>query len=119
MFNRLNVVTIFIYSLLLVFNHVVPAYAGFISIEKLMSQQVVSHDRETIYMTIERDDVQLLLEKHGVNAEQAKQRVNALTDKEVKILSHKFDELPAAGEVGVAAAVLILVLLIIALALSR
>ena len=100
-------------------NHVTPAYAGFISTDELMSQQILSQEREVLYETIERAEVQIILEKHGVSTEQAKQRVDSLTEAEVKMLAEKFNELPAAGHIGVVAAVLILVLLIIALSLAR
>ena len=100
-------------------NHVTLAYAGFISTDKLMSQQFLSEEREVLYETIERTEVQFLLEKHGVSAEQAKERVDALTEEEVKMLAEKYNELPAAGHIGVVATVLILVLLIIALSLAR
>lgn len=100
-------------------NHVAPAYAGIISTDKLMSQEIVSEEREVLHEAISRAEVQVLLGKHGVTAEHAMQRVDALTEAEVNILAQKFNELPAAGSIGSAAAILILVLLIIALALAR
>ena len=117
--NRLNIVIIYVACVVLAFNHAIPVHAGIISTDKFMSQQIVSQDREVLYKTIEREEVQFLLEKHGVSTEQAKQRVNALTEEEVTKLAKKFDELPAAGHIGIVAAVLILVLLLIAMSLAR
>ena len=117
--NRFNTVIIFVSCMVLIFNHAVPVHAGIISTDKIMSQQFVSQDRAVVYKALEREEVQMLLEKFGVSTQQAKQRVDALTEKEVTTLAQKFNELPAAGSIGTVAAILILVLLIIILSLSR
>jgi hypothetical protein len=46
----------------------------------------------------DRADVRAALERHGVNADDAKARVNALSDDEVERLAARFDSLPAAGD---------------------
>ena len=95
-----------------------PAYAGLIGTEQFMSQQLVELDRETIRNVLDRDEARTLLEKHGVTSEQAHERINAMTDEEVRHFAQKFEQLPTGGSFGVVAAVLILVLLFIALELS-
>ena len=96
-----------------------PVYAGLIETDQFMTQQYVDRDRELLYNKLERHEVRILLEQYGVSTEQAQERIDAMTNEEVRILAQKFEEMPAAGSIGTAAAILILALLVIALALSR
>jgi len=45
----------------------------------------------------DRADVRAALERQGVSADEAKARVNAMSDDEVEQLSARFDSFPAAG----------------------
>jgi hypothetical protein len=53
--------------------------------------------RELLGSLFDRADVRAALERHGVSADDAKARVNALSDDEVERLAARFDSLPAAG----------------------
>ena len=53
--------------------------------------------RERLGSLLDRTDVRVALERHGVSADEAKARVNALSDDEVERLAARFDSLPAAG----------------------
>ena len=53
--------------------------------------------RERLGALLDRTDVRAALEHHGVSAEDARARVNALSDDEVERLAARFDSLPAAG----------------------
>jgi hypothetical protein len=53
--------------------------------------------RERLGSLLDRTDVRAALERHGVSADDAKARVNALSDDEVERLAARFDSLPAAG----------------------
>ena len=53
--------------------------------------------RELLGSLFDRADVRAALERHGVSADDAKGRVNALSDDEVERLAARFDSLPAAG----------------------
>lgn len=54
--------------------------------------------RERLGSLIDRTDVRLALERHGVSADEAKARVSALSDDEVeRVAAARFDSLPAAG----------------------
>jgi hypothetical protein len=55
--------------------------------------------RELLGSLFDRGDVRAALERHGVNADDAKARVDALSDDEVEQLATQFDSLPAAGSV--------------------
>ncbi|HLQ02315.1 MAG TPA: PA2779 family protein [Burkholderiales bacterium] len=47
---------------------------------------------------LDRAEVRAALERHGVSADDAKARVDALSDDEVERLAARFDSLPAAGD---------------------
>ena len=116
--NAINFAVIYISAIALMFSQTMPAYAGIIGTDQFMSQQQVELDRETIRNVLERDDARTLLEKHGVTSLQAHERINAMTDEEVRVFTQKFEQLPTGGSFGIVAAVLVLVLLFIALELS-
>jgi hypothetical protein len=54
--------------------------------------------RELLGSLLDRADVRAALERQGVSADDAKARVNALSDDEVERLAARFDSLPAAGD---------------------
>ena len=54
--------------------------------------------RERLDSLFERADVRAALERRGVSADDAKARVDALSDDEVERLAARFDSLPAAGD---------------------
>jgi len=53
--------------------------------------------RELLGSLLDRADVRAALERQGVSADDAKTRVDALSDDEVERLAARFDSLPAAG----------------------
>src|SRR2546422_2075221 len=53
--------------------------------------------RELLGSLLDRADVRAALERQGVSTDDAKARVNALSDNEVERLAARFDSLPAAG----------------------
>jgi len=62
------------------------------------SRPSVQPARERMSTLFDRADVRAALEEHGVGIEEARSRVNALSDDEVGILADRFDSLPAAGD---------------------
>jgi hypothetical protein len=54
--------------------------------------------RERLDSLFDRADVRAALEHHGVIADDAKARVDALSDEEIERLAARFDSLPAAGD---------------------
>lgn len=117
--NILNIVVVYISVTALFVVQTMPAYAGLVGTDQFLAEQVTSQDREVLYELLNRDEAQKLLEKNGVSKEQAQERIAALTNEEVRMFTQKFEELPAAGGIGAAAAILILVLLAIILALGK
>jgi len=57
-------------------------------------------DRTALYGVLERADVQIQLQTHGVSVEQAKARVAALSDAEAAQLMAQIESLPAGGDGG-------------------
>src|SRR5438094_4998547 len=53
--------------------------------------------RELLGSLFERADVRAALERQGVSPDEAKARVNAMSDDEVERLAARFDSLPAGG----------------------
>ena len=114
----LKTAVIYLSAFTLLFSQAMPVHAGIISTEQLMNQQLVEADQKTLLNLLDREDVRILLEKKGVTTEQAQERINHMTDQEIRTLAQKFEEQPAPGSIGVAAAVLILILVFIALELA-
>lgn len=114
-----HIVIVYICAFALLFSNTMPVYAGVVETSEIFQQQYTDLKRDGLYKILNRADAQNLLELNGVTSEQAHERINSLTDEEVRMLSQKFEDLPAAGGIGGAAAILILVLLIVILALAR
>ena len=53
--------------------------------------------RELLGSLLDRADVRAALERQGVSPDEAKARVNAMSDDEVERLAARFDSLPAGG----------------------
>ncbi len=89
------------------------ANAGIVGTEVLVSSEQGQQDRAHILKLLERKDVQEQLVAYGVDAEQAKARVNSLTDAEMRSLAGQMDQLPAGGDsvVGVLFAIFIILLI--------
>ncbi len=74
--------------------------------------QAADEARQRLTALLARDDVAAALQRHGVDAEQARSRVDGLSDAEVQQLAGQLDELPAGGDVlGIAVFVFLVLLL--------
>ena len=102
-------------SVSIAFFQIAPAYAGIVATEKTYSEYSAQTDRENLRSLMARDEVRGLLSSNGLTIEQAQQRVDALTDKEARLLAEKFNEQPAGGILG---ALLIIALVLIILELA-
>ena len=61
------------------------------------ARQAPLSPRELLGSLFDRADVRATLERQGVSADDAKARVDALSDDEVEQVAARFDSLPAAG----------------------
>lgn len=91
------------------------AYAGVISTEQLIG--VIDRDAAIarIDAVLAREEVREELERLGVDAVQATERVAALTDQELQILAEDLEGLPAGGSALAVVGVVFIVILILEL----
>jgi len=84
-----------------------PVHAG------MLGTATLDADRQRITAALEREDLRAQLAARGVNLEQARARIAALTDAEAAELAGAVDELPAGGidVLGVALVVFLVLLL--------
>jgi len=92
------------------------ARAGMISSELAHAVAKQEYNRTRISSFLARQDVEQTMAKHGVNPEEARKRVEGLSDQEVQKLVRVLDQMPAGGDaIGsvVGAAVFIFIVLLI------
>ena len=92
-----------------------PARAAMVNTGAVCKQNWHDLSRERIIMFIDRSEVQNQLEAWGVDSDEAKARVDCLTDQEIERISARIDQLPAGGVLGavVGAALIIFIVLLI------
>ena len=86
-----------------------PVYAGMIA--------TPSPERERVQSLVQRPEVAQQLEKFGISAEQAKERVNAMSEAEVASLAGKLDQLPAGAALSNQDLLLILIVALLVIVL--
>jgi hypothetical protein len=93
-----------------------PAHAVMINTAEILKQKQQDLTRERLHILLDRSEVRKHLETWGVNPEEAKARVDSLTDQEIAKIVARIDQLPAGGDgfgVIVGAAVLIFLVLLL------
>ena len=86
-----------------------PSQAAMLATDKVVSAGA----RDQVNQLLERADVQARLAQYGVNAQDAKVRVAALSDDEVARLAARIDSLPAGGDGIIGAIVLVFLVLLL------
>ena len=95
------------------------AYAGMIETEQVVAGEQMAQERERVKALLDRQDVAKQMQAMGVSPEDARGRIDAMTDREVRILAGKLDTLPAAGvSFSNNEFIIIVILLVIVLALA-
>lgn len=97
---------------------VVPAQAAMVGTGQALAAEQSAANRARLVSLLEREDLQRELAAMGVDVQQAKQRVAALTDAEVAQLSQHLDALPAGGTSVLGVFVLLILILVITDALG-
>ncbi len=113
---RISKALVYVLTLSFTFMQTAPAIAGIVGTDRFLTEQSIYQDRENLRSLMARDEVRSLLQHKGLTVEQAQERVDALTDLEVRQLAQKFEELPAAGDAWVVVLVIVLVVIILELA---
>ena len=75
------------------------AQAGVVGSGEAFTSVQQSEARAKVNALLARQDVRSGLSARGLSAEQAEQRVKAMTDAEVTLLAGRIDQLPAGGDV--------------------
>lgn len=90
------------------------AQAALVGTDQLVTAQRAQESRQKVVDFLTRADLKNQLQAMGINVDNAKARVDALTDEEVQKLAGKLDTLPAGARSNgaVAAAVIIIALII-------
>ena len=89
------------------------AQAGLIGTDEAVGHTQLQTDRAKVRDFVSRADVQQQLQQFGLTQQNAKDRVDALTEAEVQHIAGKIDALPAGATAGGAAVVGITVLLVL------
>lgn len=76
------------------------AGAGLITTEAAADQHLVQETRAELHRLLAEDEVRERLVAWGVDPEQAAQRVDRMTDAEVREMAARMEEMPAGGVVG-------------------
>jgi len=93
------------------------ARAGTIATEDALSAQQAVQDRERIKALVARPELAQALEKLGIAPENAKARVDALSDAEVRTIAGKLDALPAGGALSNTDFLLVIIIVILVVVL--
>jgi hypothetical protein len=103
--------------MMLMFAPVHAVLAAMVGTETVIDSARGQEARDLIHKVLAREDVQAALGEHGIDPQEAKARIDSLTDDEVIRIADQIDQLPegagAAGFLIVALLVLILVLVIL------
>ena len=89
------------------------AQAGLIGTDEVVGHTQLQTDRAKVRDFVSRADVQQQLQQFGLTQQNAKDRVDALTEAEVQHIAGKIDALPAGATSGGAAVVGLTVLLVL------
>jgi hypothetical protein len=73
------------------------ASAAMVGTERLLKPDRHQETRDYLYYLISRQDVQDALVAHGISPQEAKARIDSLTDNEIELISKKIADLPAGG----------------------
>ncbi|HAY38803.1 MAG TPA: hypothetical protein DCY53_05320 [Desulfobacteraceae bacterium] len=93
-----------------------PAQAKMINTDEIFKQSQYDLSSKSINTFLDRSEIQKYLVAWGVSPEEAKARIDSLTDEEIENIASRIDRLPAGGDgLGtiVGAALLIFIILLI------
>ncbi len=74
-----------------------PAKAALVPTAQAVSEIDTEQTRSQLHVLIDRGDVQAQLEVWGVDPQEARARVDSLSDQELENLSARMDKMPAGG----------------------
>ena len=103
-----------IFSFILLDFTAITAKAGLIGTETVINTIQGEKSRSRITAFLNRQEVQEVFSKHGIDPLQAEKRVASLTDQEVEQICQVFDNLPAGGDgIGTVVGAVVLIFLVL------
>lgn len=110
----MNKITIFTFVATLVSATMqVPATAGPVNNQQLSIQSELQLQRDEVRMLLDREDVRNALLGYGVSAGDAEQRIDSMTESELRQIHGGLSSLPAGeGALGVVLTVLLILILL-------
>lgn len=100
-------------SLILLLSVAVPAQAGMVGNDRVLHDAESATQREALVELLDRDAVAAELEALGVAGDDARERVERLTDTEVAHLYGQVASLPAGGNLSTVQLLLIILLIVL------
>ena len=98
--------------LVMITTPVSSVFAAMVGTETILINQDTLDARDQVQSFLDRQDVQSQLTARGIDSDEAKARVDSLSDAEVMQIADRIDQLPAGGDFwGTFALVLIIVFL--------
>jgi hypothetical protein len=96
-------------------------HAALIGTDAVISAAQAGQNRAHVTGFLQREDVRALLQKRGLDANTALQRVDAMTDAEVQTFADRIDNLPAGGSdvLGIVFTVFVILLITDILGLTK
>jgi hypothetical protein len=90
-------------------------WAAMISTESIINVDRTKNPRDYLNNILAREEIQAVLISHGINPQEARDRIDNLSEDEIRNFVHEIDRLPAGGGggLGVFTLSLIVVLLVI------
>jgi len=98
-----------------IFGAYMPSNAGIVSTTDIVEVKQVQLDREYILESLAREEVQSMLELEGVNAADAKARVESMTNMEIQTLAAQMDKLPVGAGLSTLEWLLVIIIIILLL----
>lgn len=100
-------------SFILLLSVAVPAQAGMVGTDQVLHDAEGATQREAVVELLTRDAVAMELEALGVAGDDARERVERLTDTEVAQLHEQIASLPAGGDLSTVQLLLIILLIVL------
>lgn len=103
-----------IVSFLLTMLPAATVHAGMVGTDEVLSQSSIRADRARVIEFVERNDVRQQMQTLGVDPEEAKQRVQTLSESEIQQIAGQLDQAPAGeGAVGAIVGAVVLIFLVL------
>jgi hypothetical protein len=98
---------------LMVYITVAPAFAGLVGTQSLLNDSGAAPQRALIRSLLQRAEARDILADYGVSQEWAVERVDRMTEEEVRQVATQIDHLPAGGDILVLFLLVFLILIVL------